>query len=94
MNVALMLQIFKLSITVIKTLALPWNESIVCQRIWERFLQFSLMGCWCSTSKRTGTPGYEEPTVLASQTPCEYHDPSLTGKSLLLCYSNFDFGFC
>ncbi|XP_047179550.1 calcineurin B-like protein 4 isoform X2 [Vigna umbellata] len=27
------------------------------------------MGCCYSSSKRTGTPGYEEPTVLASQTP-------------------------
>ncbi|XP_047179551.1 calcineurin B-like protein 7 isoform X3 [Vigna umbellata] len=35
------------------------------------------MGCCYSSSKRTGTPGYEEPTVLASQTPCEYHDPLL-----------------
>ncbi|WVZ19216.1 hypothetical protein V8G54_006538 [Vigna mungo] len=48
------------------------------------------MGCCYSSSKRTGTPGYEEPTVLASQTPCEYHDPSMNGKSLLLFCSNFD----
>ncbi|RDY10790.1 Calcineurin B-like protein 4, partial [Mucuna pruriens] len=36
------------------------------------------MGCYFSTSKRTEAPrqGYEEPTVLASETPCEYHDPS------------------
>ncbi|TKY74093.1 Calcineurin B protein 4 [Spatholobus suberectus] len=27
------------------------------------------MGCYCSTSKKTETPGYEEPTVLASETP-------------------------
>ncbi|KAL2638506.1 hypothetical protein AAZV13_06G117400 [Glycine max] len=35
------------------------------------------MGCYCSTSKKTEAQGYEEPTVLASVTPCEYHDPSL-----------------
>ncbi|XP_061337790.1 calcineurin B-like protein 4 [Gastrolobium bilobum] len=27
------------------------------------------MGCYCSTSKKAKTPGYEEPTVLASETP-------------------------
>ncbi|XP_057451977.1 calcineurin B-like protein 4 isoform X2 [Lotus japonicus] len=27
------------------------------------------MGCYCSTSKKYKTPGYEEPTVLASETP-------------------------
>ncbi|XP_058786782.1 calcineurin B-like protein 4 isoform X5 [Vicia villosa] len=37
------------------------------------------MGCYCSTSnsKKVKTPGYEDPTVLASETPCEY-PPSLT----------------
>ncbi|XP_020234427.1 calcineurin B-like protein 4 isoform X1 [Cajanus cajan] len=35
------------------------------------------MGCCCSSLKKTEAPGYEEPTVLASATPCEYHDPSL-----------------
>ncbi|KAG5050358.1 hypothetical protein JHK85_011461 [Glycine max] len=35
------------------------------------------MGCYCSTSKKTEAQGYEEPTILASETPCEYHDPSL-----------------
>ncbi|CAK8567588.1 unnamed protein product [Lathyrus sativus] len=32
------------------------------------------MGCYCSTStsKKVKTPGYEDPTVLASETPCEY----------------------
>lgn len=29
------------------------------------------MGCFCSKKARQ-TPGYEEPTVLAAETPCEY----------------------
>lgn len=29
----------------------------------------SIMGCY--TSKQVKTPGYEEPTVLAAETPCE-----------------------
>ncbi|CAJ1974396.1 unnamed protein product [Sphenostylis stenocarpa] len=35
------------------------------------------MGCFCSTSQKNKASGYEEPTVLATETPCEYHDPSL-----------------
>ncbi|RHN69630.1 putative EF-hand domain pair protein [Medicago truncatula] len=27
------------------------------------------MGCFCSTSKNVKTPGYEDPTILASETP-------------------------
>ncbi|XP_058781455.1 calcineurin B-like protein 4 isoform X3 [Vicia villosa] len=32
------------------------------------------MGCYCSTStsRKLKRPGYEDPTVLASETPCEY----------------------
>nr|XP_027190769.1 calcineurin B-like protein 4 isoform X3 [Cicer arietinum] len=30
------------------------------------------MGCYFSTSKKSKIPGYEDPTVLASETPCEY----------------------
>ncbi|XP_058749579.1 calcineurin B-like protein 7 isoform X3 [Vicia villosa] len=32
------------------------------------------MGCYCSTStsRKVKRPGYEDPTVLASETPCEY----------------------
>jgi len=41
------------------------------------------MGCFCSTSKNVRTPpGYEDPTVLASETPCEYPSSSLTGNSV------------
>ncbi|XP_027358229.1 calcineurin B-like protein 4 isoform X1 [Abrus precatorius] len=36
------------------------------------------MGCYFSTSKKIQTPDYEEPTVLASVTPCEYTSSSVT----------------
>lgn len=28
------------------------------------------MGCYCS--KKAKTPGYEDPAILAAETPCEY----------------------
>ncbi|XP_050878168.1 calcineurin B-like protein 4 isoform X2 [Lathyrus oleraceus] len=38
------------------------------------------MGCVCSTSssEKVKTPGYEDPTILASETPCEYPSSSIT----------------
>ncbi|XP_050878172.1 calcineurin B-like protein 7 isoform X2 [Lathyrus oleraceus] len=38
------------------------------------------MGCICSTSssEKVKTQGYEDPTVLASETPCEYPSSSIT----------------
>jgi hypothetical protein len=41
------------------------------------------MGCYCSknSNKVRKTQGYEDPTVLASETPCEYPS-SLTGNSV------------
>lgn len=42
------------------------------------------MGCVCSTSssEKVKTQGYEDPTVLASETPCEYPSSSITGNSV------------
>ncbi|XP_057451956.1 calcineurin B-like protein 7 isoform X1 [Lotus japonicus] len=44
------------------------------------------MGCYCSTSKKYKTPGYEEPTVLASETPCEYPSSSVSVSEVEALY--------
>lgn len=59
---------------------LEWIYYIVCREI----LWFNWMGCYFSTSKKSKIPGYEDPTVLASETPCEYPS-SLSGKFLWFC---------
>lgn len=36
------------------------------------FCYYLMMGCFQSKTTTQYTPGYEEPTVLAAETPCEY----------------------
>ncbi|XP_019437363.1 PREDICTED: calcineurin B-like protein 7 isoform X1 [Lupinus angustifolius] len=44
------------------------------------------MGCYFSTSKKAKTPGYEEPSVLASETPCKYPSSSITVSEVEALY--------
>ncbi|KAJ1382808.1 EF-hand domain [Sesbania bispinosa] len=44
------------------------------------------MGCFYSTSNKAEIPGYEEPTVLASETPCEYPSSSVSVSEVEALY--------